>query len=268
MSSCTKDKIDPNALISPSDVNALSKVLIMPTGTKLLNGQAPKTTIGNSINVSSSITNTISSNGSTAILFYKYSNLVQSLGGCYAQVEGASSFYNLPCSNNSGLSGQFQLPIGIPTNVDKGDFCVNFWIYDINNNISNMVTICISVLRLGTGSIQISLSWDNSSDQDLHVITPKGEEIYFSNKLDLTGGELDRDDRDGFGPENIFWLENAPDGTYTVKVKDYDGSSPSGNNFYVTVSSNGITKNFSGFTQNYSLNTVTIFTKNGNNIIF
>ena len=56
------------------------------------------------------------------------------------------------------------------------------------------------MLRLGTGALQVSLTWDRDNDQDLYVVTPSGEEIYYSRPASSDGGELDRDDTDGYGP--------------------------------------------------------------------
>ena len=78
-----------------------------------------------------------------------------------------------------------------------------------------------------TGAVQISLMWNNYNDLDLHCIDPNGEEIYFSRKHSLSGGELDVDMNAGgvssIEPvENIFWREGgAPTGTYKVFVNHY-----------------------------------------------
>ena len=69
------------------------------------------------------------------------------------------------------------------------------------------------------GVLQFALSWEtDSTDIDLWVTDPSGEIISYRNTNSISGGYLDRDDTDGFGPENIYWLNNIPDGTYTVQV--------------------------------------------------
>lgn len=269
LTSCKKDKKDepdPNALIDPADANALSAVLIMPAGTQTDNGTTPSPSSNNNAPEVTTLNSALlSSNGSTAILNFTYAGVNGNLGGCYAQVDGANSYFILPYSGSSGAAGELQLPIGIPTNVDAGEFCVVFSVFDANGLVSNTVIVCVNVLRLGTGALQISLSWDKANDQDLHVFDPSGEEIDYTNTSSLSGGQLDRDDLDGFGPENIYWLENAPDGTYQVKVDDYAGT---GANFYVTVSGPNVSRNFSGTTSNGNTVDVVTFTKSGNSINF
>ena len=79
-----------------------------------------------------------------------------------------------------------------------------------------------------TGDIRVSLIWDNSNDLDLHVVTPRGEEIYYGHKTSLDGGFLDVDANAG-SPftnkpvENVFWADGtAMAGTYRVFVRNYD----------------------------------------------
>ncbi len=77
-----------------------------------------------------------------------------------------------------------------------------------------------------SGSIQISLMWDNYNDLDLHCIDPFGEEIYYGHRKSYSGGELDVDmnvSPESLRPvENIYWQEgNAPIGQYTVILRHY-----------------------------------------------
>jgi hypothetical protein len=84
----------------------------------------------------------------------------------------------------------------------------------------------VSVVNVGTGDVQISLSWNTAADVDLHVVDPAGEEIYYAHRESASGGALDLDSNaacgsDGPRNENITWpVRGAPDGTYTVRV-DY-----------------------------------------------
>lgn len=78
---------------------------------------------------------------------------------------------------------------------------------------------------LGTGDVQVTLTWDNSADLDLYVLEPSGATISYGNRTSASGGQLDVDDTDGFGPENVFWpTGQAPVGTYQVQVNLFRGS--------------------------------------------
>jgi hypothetical protein len=78
------------------------------------------------------------------------------------------------------------------------------------------------------GDIQISLSWHNYNDLDLHCIDPAGVEIFFGNHISArTGGELDIDQNahlpyNSAPVENIYWpFGGAPAGLYRISVVYY-----------------------------------------------
>ncbi len=76
---------------------------------------------------------------------------------------------------------------------------------------------CANGACVGTGALRFTLVWELPGDLDLHVVTPTGSEIDYRS-LSADGGQLDRDDRDGTGPENIFWDFAPPAGRYYVCV--------------------------------------------------
>jgi uncharacterized protein YfaP (DUF2135 family) len=70
--------------------------------------------------------------------------------------------------------------------------------------------------------VQIFLTWDtDGTDLDLRVTAPNGEECYHGHRHTSSGGVLEVDDTDGFGPE-IFLLPVAPRGEYQITVAYYD----------------------------------------------
>jgi len=106
---------------------------------------------------------------------------------------------------------------------------------------------------VGTGDLQISLTWHSSAalDLDLYVVEPSGEEIYYSHKVSSSGGTLDRDNRcsnyvNGQS-ENIFW-SNPASGTYAIKIHFYSSCSGSATSmpFEVRVVNKGVTTTYSG----------------------
>ena len=88
--------------------------------------------------------------------------------------------------------------------------------------------------------ITIRLDWhklSGNTDIDLHVVDPFGEEIYYAHMQSASGGWLDRDDVIGPGPEHVYW-EDAPAGTYTVKVHYFGSESHAVTRYQVTINSN------------------------------
>jgi hypothetical protein len=108
--------------------------------------------------------------------------------------------------------------------------------------------IPIHLTSVGTGDIQVNVSWDVDNDLDLHVVGPNNVEIYYGARTDsATGGSLDLDSNAGCAidskrSENITYPSGrAPRGTYTVKV-DYWANCPPRpltTNYVVTVNVKG-----------------------------
>lgn len=122
------------------------------------------------------------------------------------------------------------------------------------------------------GVVQIGMRWNtNGTDIDLWVTDPSGERIFYQNPQSASGGFLDRDNTSGFGPENIYWRNGAPDGTYRVQVHYFGCSStcPS-TQFFVSVSNGlGTVKNYSGqLLRVDQVVTVVTFRKSGQELIF
>jgi hypothetical protein len=103
--------------------------------------------------------------------------------------------------------------------------------------------VMATVVEVGTGELQVSISWDVDSDVDLHVIDPAGDEIYYGQTSSPSGGVLDLDSNaacsiDGVRNENITWT-TAPRGTYKVRVDYYESCGVPASNYVVTVQKKG-----------------------------
>lgn len=82
---------------------------------------------------------------------------------------------------------------------------------------------------LGTGDVQVTLTWQSVNDLDLRVTDPSGEVIYYAHRGAASGGILDVDANPGCNHltprpvENIFWPTGlAPAGQYVVQVHYFD----------------------------------------------
>ncbi|MFO0582000.1 MAG: hypothetical protein U0229_06995 [Anaeromyxobacter sp.] len=113
-------------------------------------------------------------------------------------------------------------------------------------------TIPVTLTSVGTGKVQVSVSWDVESDVDLHLQMPTGTEIYWDNDIDsATGAILDLDSNpacsiDHVKNENITFTKDPPHGTYKVLVDYYDSCLVTQTKYVVTTTVNGVTKTFSG----------------------
>jgi hypothetical protein len=83
------------------------------------------------------------------------------------------------------------------------------------------------------GDPQFTLIWETRADLDLHVLEPGAPEaarnsddfhIFWEHRNGRQGGELDVDDIDGYGPENVYWVQGkGPPGEYKWYVHYYGG---------------------------------------------
>lgn len=104
-----------------------------------------------------------------------------------------------------------------------------------------------------TGDVQISLAWNNGNDLDLHVETPSGTKIWYSQRQSLCGGELDVD-MNAEGPdtqrpvENVYWpTRGLPTGKFRVLVHHFaNHGGPDPTRFQVTIKIKGRSQSFSG----------------------
>lgn len=100
------------------------------------------------------------------------------------------------------------------------------------------ITIPLEILDVGSGELQVNLTWNTDADLDIHVFEPSGNEIFWNNTTSPTGGQLDLDANVGCGSvsvENIFWSLVPPVGTYRVAIENYTECSQVSSSFIVTV---------------------------------
>jgi len=137
----------PVKLLSPDIVNDLSDALILPEGAKKLDGPVYPTNNGGEPTITSPEYFIVTANGTTTPIQLTYSNALPRLGGFYVQVKEASSYYKIPYKGLPTASGEITIPIGIPAIVDKGEFCLSFYVYDVAGRVSKASISCFSVVR-------------------------------------------------------------------------------------------------------------------------
>lgn len=110
-----------------------------------------------------------------------------------------------------------------------------------------------AVERVGTGDLQISVSWDTAADVDLYLVEPDGTEIFYVAPESSSGGVLDLDSNADCSPpdlrnENITYDGvTPPSGEYTVRVNYWSACGAASTNYVVTVRIAGqATQSFQG----------------------
>jgi hypothetical protein len=127
------------------------------------------------------------------------------------------------------------------------ELAIVFEVVDSAGNISAPVTVLTTIIKVKTGDVAVSVSWNVDNDVDLHVVDPNGFEIYydFASRTSPEGGMLDLDSNAGcaidmIDNEHIVWPAGmAPAGTYTVRVDNYENCTSTAANYVVTVQTKG-----------------------------
>lgn len=157
--SCKKD--DPLTEVDPTDPDLLSTVLIIP-GAERQDGQPPTpSTDSDAPSIFNNQTSASIVSGNTLFLPFNFETASDGSGGyagCYIQVDGASTYFDIR-EDNSSTDGLLVLPVAVPDIVNEGEFCLSYCVYDSNDRVSNVLTTCINI-----GGIEECPAFESGSD--------------------------------------------------------------------------------------------------------
>ncbi len=160
----------------------------------------------------------------------------------------SKGFHEITLKNEST---EITVVVTITQNLPGEQFVFYFATVDKTGKQGKLANQTVDALTVGTGEVQVSISWDVDSDVDLHVEDPSGDEAYWAKPGVESGGELDLDSNadcelDHKRNENITWSK-APAGTFIVRVDYYRSCDVDKTNYVVTVRVNGQpTKTYTG----------------------
>lgn len=132
------------------------------------------------------------------------------------------------------------------------EFSVVVAVVGTDGTVSAVDATNVSIVEVGTGDVQVSVSWNEDVDVDLYVVDPSGETVYYGSTTSTSGGELDLDSNpacsiDGIRNENVTWpTGEAPSGTYEVRLNLYADCDIDQTSWVVTVQAIGRTYRWEG----------------------
>lgn len=143
----------------------------------------------------------------------------------YIQLGGNNGYYTVTLNDghlvsSSGGVYTYSVTLQFNQSILSGAFSISIRGAANSSTVSSPVAKNVETRRVGTGALQISLSWDKAVDLDLHVKPSWGNEIYFARKV-VGNGQLDLDMICRLGNENVFFTTPLVDGNYTVYVNLY-----------------------------------------------
>lgn len=175
--------------------------------------------------------------------------------GLLLGVEGGDGYFQMPLDGSDGIE-PLQMFLRAYTDEDgtpPATVTLKVATRDAIGRVSPFAEQTFSVAAVGSGDIQVSLSWDTPTDLDLYVVDPTGCELYYGNKECDSQGQLDLDSNagcgiDGINNENIFWPQGqAPAGQYEVRTNFWSDCSCCDANWTVTLTYCGKTEVIPGY---------------------
>jgi hypothetical protein len=169
-------------------------------------------------------------------------------GSAIRTVSSATAFTRIIVAVD-GVDGYWEITLPAPVTAEElvltlaqslpESFNVDFALAG-TAGVGNWGSELVQVLIVGTGVVQVSVTWNTNADVDLYAVDPAGEEIYYGDKEAASGGFLDLDSNalcsgDNIRNENITWSESAPTGSYTVRVNLWDDCGAATTDYVVTV---------------------------------
>lgn len=138
-------------------------------------------------------------------------------------VVGAYGYYKLDVSPQSS---SYSVVVILSQLLKKNYFIIELCLEDMEGNISKPYYIPVQMVTAQPGDLQISLSFDQHNDLDLHVVEPDGFEIYWNDTLSPNGGMLDLDanancNYDSVNNENVIYNDSIPLGCFKIYIHYY-----------------------------------------------
>lgn len=202
ITACSSD--DDN---NDQDNNKLKNEFFSIENAKFVNKNIP---VGDEQGIISSffINKTILNGGSSIASFSSTTPLSKFFIG----VEGVEGYYEVPLSATTTRSNIFdyQVVLLISQNIATGDNIRFRYSFETNegNTTTATNTDAINVIEAGTGALQISLSWDQLDDVDLHVFDPDNKHIFYNNRAVYTS---DYDETTSYNNFVIYVIEKYTD---------------------------------------------------------
>jgi hypothetical protein len=144
----------------------------------------------------------------------------------------------------AGVSAS-ELVVGISPNLPAGNFEA-LYAAQSGAAVGAPSAQAFRVIRVGTGDVQVSVSWTGASDVDLHVVAPDSTELYYGHRRhEPTGAELDLDSNAGCTIDNVnnenivFPTGQAPRGEYIVRVDYWSACDAPRSDYVVTIQVKG-----------------------------
>jgi len=159
----------------------------------------------------------------------------------YISLAGADDYWELQLPAGASAS---DVIVGVASSLSASTLRLLYAVSSAGA-VSQYASQTLQVYRVGTGDVQVSVSWTGASDVDLHVYDPNGEQVYFGNPASASGGALDLDSNaacniDNVNNENIVWpVGGAPRGEYRVVVDYWADCGVSRSDYVVTVQVQG-----------------------------
>ena len=161
---------------------------------------------------------------------------LDALDAVIIRLGGVNGFYQIALEDSSTA---FDILLSLSANAPAGAVdCICQGRREGETMFGEPITVPIEILNVGSGELQINLTWNTDADLDLHLFEPDGTQIFYGNTTSSTGGQLDLDANVGcgnVGVENIFYNQVPPVGQYRVAVDNFSQCSMPESNYVVTV---------------------------------
>ncbi len=167
-------------------------------------------------------------------------NCASGIDALLVSVAGTDGHYRIPLGSVQNL---INLVVSFGADIPSENFqCV--YAGERNGQVGPPSPATVVRRGVGTGRVQLNLSWDSRADLDLHLIEPSGTEIWYGATTSPSGGALDLDSNAGcsagISNENVtYGSVMPPSGEYIVRVDNFDACNAEASNFVVRINIEG-----------------------------